>query len=233
MEGKRIKKSLKVGIAAAVAVVVAGVSIYAASASASESISEAEAKQIALAEVPGADTSNITKFQKDKDNNRTEYDVEIIYDGYEYDFEISAKDGTIFDQNKEKADAGDLAKLEAKNAVKEDANKADNGGQSAGQESNKTVVVDQSSSSSGNSSSSSSSSGISLERAKSIALSQVPGASSGNITKAFKDYDDGRAEYDVEIRYDGYEYDFEISASSGNILSKDVDRIEYDDRYDD
>lgn len=233
MENKGKRKSLKVGVIAAIAIVVAGVSIYATNASAGESITEAEAKQIALAEVKGADISNITKFQKDKDDGRTEYDVEIIYDGYEYDFEISAKDGTIFDQSKEKADPGDLAKLEAKAAKAEADKNADNGGQSAD---NKTVVVDQSNSSSGNSSSSSSgSSGISLEKAKSIALSQVSGASSSNITKAYKDYDDGREEYDIEIRYNGYEYDFEISASSGNILSKDVDRIEYDDddRYDD
>ena len=223
MENKGKRKSLIVGGAAAIAVVVAGVSIYATNASAGESITEAEAKQIALAEVKGADISNITKFKKDKDDGRTEYDIEIIYDGFEYDFEISAKDGTIFDQSKEKADPEDLAKLEAKQAAKEEANKAaDNSGQSAD---NKTVVVDQSSSSS----SSSSSSGISLERAKSIALSQVPGASSGDIVKAYKDYDDGREEYDIEIRYDGYEYEFEISASSGKILSKDVDRVEYDD----
>jgi len=223
MENKGKKKSLKVGVIAAIAIVVAGVSIYATNASAGESITEAEAKQIALAEVKGADISNITKFKKDKDDGRTEYDVEIIYDGYEYDFEISAKDGIIFDQSKEKADPGDLAKLEAKQAAKEEANKeADNSGQS---DDNKTVVVDQSSSSS----SSSSSSGISLERAKSIALSQVPGASSGDIVKAYKDYDDGREEYDIEIVYDGYEYEFEISASSGKILSKDVDRIDYDD----
>lgn len=229
MENKGKRKSLKVGVAAAVAIVVAGVSIYATNVSASESITESEAKQIALAQVKGADISNITKFQKDKDDGRTEYDVEIIYDGYEYDFEISAKDGSIFDQSKEKAEPDDLAKLKAKDAGKEDGN---NAGQSS---ENRTVVVDQSSSSS----SSGNSSGISLERARSIALSQVSGASSGNITKAYKDHDDGRVEYDIEIRYNGYEYDFEISADSGKILSKDVDRIEYDDdddqddRYDD
>lgn len=229
MENKGKKKSLKIGVAAAIAIVVAGVSIYATNASAGENITEAEAKQIALSEVKGADVSNITKFKKDEDAGRIEYDVEIIYDGYEYDFEISAKDGTIFDQSKEKADAGDLAKLEAKNAAKNEAK----------EESNKNVVVDQSSSSSSgsssgsSSSSSSGSSGISLDRAKAIALAQVSGASSGDITKAYKDYDDGRAEYEIEIRYNGYEYDFEISAESGNIISKDVDRIEYDDDDDD
>lgn len=223
MEKKKMGRSVKIGLAAAIAVLIAGASIYATSAPASESITESEAKQIALSEVKGADISHITKFQKDKDDGRTEYDVEIIYDGYEYDFEISAKDGKIFDRSKEKADA------EAKDPAVNESNSGES----------KTVVVDQSGSSSSNSSNSGSSSEISLEEAKSIALSQVSGASNGNITKAEKDYDDGRAEYEIEIEYNGYEYEFEISASSGNILSKDVDRIDddddddWDDRYDD
>ena len=235
MEKKGIKRSVKAGIAAAVAIVVAGVSVFAINVSAGENITDSEAKQIALAEVKGADVSNITKFKKDKDDGRTEYDVEIIYGGFEYDFEISAKDGKIYDQSKEKADAGDLAKLKAKQDAKKDADAAGN----------KNASEQQAAASSGNSSSSS---GISLSRAKSIALAQVSGASSGNITKAYKDYDDGRAEYDIEIRYNGYEYDFEISAASGKILSKDVDRYassgnsggsnnsyddDWDDRYDD
>lgn len=74
---------------------------------------------------------------------------------------------------------------------------------------------------------------ISLEDAKVIALEQVPGAADGDIAKAFKDYDDGRVEYDVEIRYNGYEYDFEIDGASGRIVDKDSDRIEADDLYDD
>ena len=217
MENKGKRKSLKVGVAAAVAIVVAGVSIYATNASAGESITDSEAKQIALSEVKGADVSNITKFKKDTDDGRTEYDVEIIYGGYEYDFEISAKNGTIFDQSKEKADAGDLAKLKAKEDAKKEAEAKANQAAEAKQPAS-------SSNNSSNSSSNSGSSGISLERAKSIALSQVSGASGGNITKAYKDYDDGREEYDIEIRYNGYEYDFEISAASGKILSKDVDR---------
>ena len=212
------KKSLKIGIAAAIAIVVAGVSVYAVNVSAGESISEAEAKQIALSEVVGADISHISKFNKDKDDGRDEYDVEIIYDGYEYDFEISAKDGQIFDQSKEKADIADIAKLEAKNNAQKEAEKPVQ---------EEPVVVEQE-----RSSGSSSSSEISLEKAKSIALGQVSGASSDDIVKAYKDYDDGRVEYDVEVRYNGYEYEFEIDGASGKILSKDIERIDYDDRYD-
>lgn len=215
MEKKTISKWIKAGIVVAVVVVAAGAAVFAAGSP--ETITESEAKQIALSQVDGADISNITECKKDKDNGRTEWDIEIIYDGFEYDFEISAKDGTIFDQSKEVADAAALAKLEKKNGVK-----------SESQGSNNTVVVEQTRSDGG-------SSGISLEKAKSIALGQVPGASAGNITKAYKDYDDGRAEYDIEIVYNGYEYDFEIDGTSGAILEKDIDRYDYDDddRYDD
>ena len=240
------KKSWKLA-AISLAVLVAGGSVFAANASAGESISEAEAKQIALAEVKGADVSHISKFKKDKDDNREEYDVEIIYNGFEYDFEISAKDGKIFDRNKEKADADDIAKLEAQQKAKAEAKEAKADAQKQEQASSEQPAASNQSKSS-----SSSSSGISLDRAKSIALAQVSGASSGNISKAYKDYDDGRAEYDIEIRYNGYEYDFEIDGASGKILSKDVDRyasssssssssgssssapkVDYDDDWDD
>lgn len=201
MENKKMGKSLKIGIAAAIVVAIAGVSVYATSVSANAGISEEEAKQIALSEVKGADVSNITKFREDQDDGRKEYDIEIIYDGYEYDFEISAEDGTIFDRSKEKADTYEQAKAPAEN----------------------------SSSSSGAASpspapSTSSSSEISLESAKEIALAQVSGATAGNIVKAEKDYDDGYEEYEIEILYNGYEYDFEISAETGEIISKDVDK---------
>lgn len=216
MEKKVMSKRVKIGLIAGVAVLLAaGVSVYASGALSQENITEAEAKQIALAEVRGADVSNITQFRKDKDNGRVEYDVEIIYDGFEYDFEISAKDGRIFDRSKEVADAEDLARLEAQqNAYKEDEAAK-----------NKEVVVD--------GISGSSSSDIGLEKAKSIALAQVSGATSGDIVKAYKDYDDGRVEYDVEIIYGGYEYEFEIDGDSGKIVSKGVDRVEYDDWDDD
>ena len=39
-----------------------------------------------------------------------------------------------------------------------------------------------------------------------------------------KEIDDGYAEYEGEIFYDGTEYEFEISASDGSILSWEIDR---------
>ena len=66
---------------------------------------------------------------------------------------------------------------------------------------------------------------ISLADAKTIALKDA-GLSAGQVTftKAQTGWDDGRMEYDVEFRSGGIEYEYEIDAYSGAILSRDVDR---------
>lgn len=69
---------------------------------------------------------------------------------------------------------------------------------------------------------------IGTERAKDIALSQVAGAAETDIVKAERDYDDGRLEYDVEIIYNGYEYDYEIDGHDGRIISSDIDHHDHD-----
>ena len=38
------------------------------------------------------------------------------------------------------------------------------------------------------------------------------------------DWDDRRPEFEVDFHRDGYEYDYEIHAETGAILSKDIDR---------
>ena len=42
--------------------------------------------------------------------------------------------------------------------------------------------------------------------------------------KAELDYDNGTAHYDVEFSHDGWEYDYEIHAETGRILSREKDR---------
>lgn len=58
-------------------------------------ISEEAAKNIALERVPGASYSNIYKFKLELDDTRWEYEGKIIYDSYEYEFEIDANTGNI------------------------------------------------------------------------------------------------------------------------------------------
>lgn len=66
---------------------------------------------------------------------------------------------------------------------------------------------------------------ISKEEAKNIALTHA-GLSAGDVTRLRTefDYDDGRAEYEVDFHHGGYEYDYEIDAESGAIRNWDKDR---------
>lgn len=66
---------------------------------------------------------------------------------------------------------------------------------------------------------------ITRERAQEIALGKVPGASAADVKKLKLDYDDGRPVYEVEIRYDGMEYDLEIKAADGTILEFESESI--------
>ena len=60
---------------------------------------------------------------------------------------------------------------------------------------------------------------IGIDRAKEIALENVSGASENHVTDIGRDENhDGVQVYEVEITYDGHEYDFEIDASTGKIL---------------
>lgn len=66
---------------------------------------------------------------------------------------------------------------------------------------------------------------ISEATAKQIALSSVPGATAANIYKFKLDFDDGRWEYEGEIRYGTMEYDFTIDANTGAIIEWDMESI--------
>lgn len=65
---------------------------------------------------------------------------------------------------------------------------------------------------------------IGINRARSIALSKVPGANSSHVVNLHFDYEDGRPVYEGKIYFRGLEYEFDIDAVSGRIVSWDVDR---------
>ena len=64
---------------------------------------------------------------------------------------------------------------------------------------------------------------ISLEKARSIALAKVPGASASDV-RIHLDRDDGRQIYEGEIYYNRMEYEFEIDAFTGNIIEWSKER---------
>ena len=61
----------------------------------SSAITEEQAKQLALAQVPGAAETDIREFKVDTDDGILLYEGKIIYNGMEYEFEIDAYSGTI------------------------------------------------------------------------------------------------------------------------------------------
>jgi len=66
---------------------------------------------------------------------------------------------------------------------------------------------------------------ISKEEAIAIALKDA-GFTEDQVTRLRTefDYDDGRPEFEVDFHQGGFEYDYEIHAETGKILSKDKDR---------
>lgn len=65
---------------------------------------------------------------------------------------------------------------------------------------------------------------IGLERARAIALSRVKGANNSHVRKLKFDYEDGRPVYEGEIRYNGWEYEFDIDAVTGKVLKWERER---------
>ncbi len=54
-------------------------------------------------------------------------------------------------------------------------------------------------------------------------LARVPGATEQNL-RMKRDHDHGRATYEGELRYNGYEYDFELDAETGEFLEWNSER---------
>ena len=63
---------------------------------------------------------------------------------------------------------------------------------------------------------------ITIEKAKSIALAQVRGANQSHFGKIELDHDHGRAVYEIEIFYNNSKYEFDIDASTGEVIGTEV-----------
>lgn len=64
-------------------------------AAAGTAITQAKAQEIALTQVPGADASHVRKLKLDRDDGRQIYEVEIVYNGMEYEMDIDASTGAV------------------------------------------------------------------------------------------------------------------------------------------
>lgn len=61
--------------------------------------------------------------------------------------------------------------------------------------------------------------------AKQAVLKRVPGASTVDFYKFKLERDDGRWQYEGELRYGGMEYEFTVDAASGSIVEWNVEML--------
>ncbi|WP_462421697.1 PepSY domain-containing protein [Salinicoccus sp. Marseille-QA3877] len=138
----------------------------------SEFIGMEKAVQIAKDKVGGGD---VTDKEFDKDDN--DYEIELVYDGSEYDVEINATTGEVTDIDQEnKSDREYTNNIEFEGEF------------------------------------------ISSEEALNIALDAVGG---GTVDEWDLDKEDN--EFDIEIDYDGSEYEVEIHATTGKVIDVEQD----------
>ena len=156
-----------------------------------------EAKAIALAHSGfTADQVQGLRAEYDVDDGVKEYEVEFRAGDWEYDYTIGAEDGKILKWNKEYDPV--VTNVPETEPVETEPIPT---------ESAATLLT--------------------AEEAKAIALAHA-GFTAAEVQglRAEYDVDDGVKMYEVEFRVDGWEYEFEIHAETGKILSWDK---EYDD----
>ena len=166
------------------------------------SISPDEAIDAALKHA-GVSRENAVMFgapSLDEDNGKVHYDVEFGYNGFEYDYEVAVADGSVLKAEKEaeRVKVSEKESVSAKPelpASKENKSNNNNNGY------------------------------ISVEAAKQKALDDAGvKAEDAVFLKAYYDSDDMVPHYDVKFEANGYEYEYEVKASDGAILEKDVDK---------
>ncbi len=161
---------------------------------------EAEAAALTHAGLTAQQVTDLHSHQ-DMEDGIPEWEVEFRQGDYEFDYSIHAETGAVLKSEKE-YDPSEVqpAPTEAP----------------AAPPASSETTAPRETAQSGH---------ISATEAKSAALSHA-GLSSGQVSglRASFDYDDGIPEYEVEFRYNGYEYDYEIHAETGRILSWDKDR---------
>lgn len=155
-------------------------------------IGEEKAQQIALENAgKSADEVTFVTVKLEKDDGVWRYDVEFYAGNEEFDYEIDAVSGSILSSDRE---------------IENDGQNGQSAAGSAGSSSSGSTNTEY----------------IGESKAKTIALNDAGlKESQVTFTKAKLEKDDGKWEYSVEFYSGSTEYDYEIDALSGKILSKD------------
>jgi len=169
------------------------------------------AKQIALADAKVA-LKDVTfiKAELDNEDGRAVYEIEFYSGNVEYDYDIDALSGEIISND---FDIEDYS-IPVQSAAAQQQTEVPQ--QTAAAPAPTTPAANNPSGD------------IGIERVKQIALSHA-GLSQGSVSfvKAELDYEDGVKVYDIEFYSGNVEYDYEINAASGAIISVDRDIENY------
>ena len=182
-------------------------------------ITAEEAKAAALADA-GLDESAVTftEVRLNRDDGLSVYDVEFYTAEARYEYEINAATGAVYSKSKETA------------ALPSGQDQASGGqttgGQATGGQASGGQATDGQTSGGQTSDGQTSDGRIGLDAAKAAALADAGvSASEATFRKAKLDYDDGIAVYELEFYTSTQKYEYEIGASSGKILSRDVEAL--------
>lgn len=140
------------------------------------------------------------------------YGIDFTADGVNYAYDVDALTGKVISHN---------GKVDEKTEPSTEQNQAI----TSAEQSQTTPSTEQSNNLIGENKTATSDSKITAEKAKQIALDQVPGAKEQDIREFEVDHDDGRLEYEGKIYYDHKEYEFEIDGYSGAIRNWEVESI--------
>lgn len=67
---------------------------------------------------------------------------------------------------------------------------------------------------------------VTADEAKAIALAKVPGAAAAHITGFKGDYDDAHMKFEIEIQYNGMEYEIEVDSTDGAVVKYEAEPID-------
>ena len=183
-------------------------------------ITKAEAKTVALTDAGLSEAeASALRTRLEFDDGRFQYEVDFYSNGTEYEYLIQAKNGDIIARDidgKGNSNNGvqDLPQ-DTGNQFASDGNSPMKPQGSAGNQPDKegdSTVQSQE---------------VSLDGAKAAALKDA-GLSESDVTfkKAELDYDHGTQVYDIEFYTSDTEYEYEIDASSGTVLKKDIEQFQ-------
>lgn len=155
-----------------------------------------QAQEIALKHAKlTSDQVSFIKTDTELENGIEVYNIEFSYENKEYDYKINSANGEIIEYDSDIEDYD----ITQQQATKE----------------NKSVTPNNQNSNN---------SKITVEKAKEISLKHANLKDNQVVfDKTEMDYDNGVQVYDIEFHYNNIEYNYEIDANTGNILSYSQD----------